>query len=276
MSNITVQVLQTGTVEVAPGLPFKTTNNPLAAVLGSKNKRIALPVSAYLVKSPHGTLLFDTGWGKAIRGNQREYLHWPNNVPNHGVLPKGQDITTLLAGAGVAPHDIDVILFSHLDLDHASGLLEIAGPGIDGAKRVMVSREEWEAAESSHVRYVKETWQGVDMDVFDFEDTGFGPFGRSLDLYGDGMLIAVWLPGHTAGSTGLVVTDPESGHYLILTGDCGYARKSWRQMIEPGLAIDREKLHTSLAWLHDRAADPHCIDALACHDRDVVPCVIDV
>ncbi len=267
-----IHVLQTGGVSVAPGLPFKTTRNPLAALgLGPRKNRIRLPVSIYLVQGPHGNLLFDTGWGTAIRGNQRAYLHFPNNVPNTGDLPQGQEITTLLAGCGVAPADIDTILFSHLDLDHTSGLHEVGA-----AKRILCSREEYDAAMRSHVRYVKEMWAGERLETFEFAETGFGPFGRSLDLYGDGMLQAVWLPGHTAGSTGLVVTDPASGRFVILAGDCGYAHKSWEQMIQPGLAVDRAKLQTSLKWLHDQAKDPKCIDILACHDAEVKPQVIAV
>ena len=277
MAKATVHVLQTGRVQVAPNLPFKTSGNPLAVYgLGPKDDRIWLPVSVYLVQTPHGNLLFDTGWGTAIRGDQRAYLHFPNYVPNTGDLPQGQDLRTLLAGCGVAPDDLDDILFSHLDLDHASGLHEVAGPGKAGAKRVMASRKEWKAAQASHVRYVKEMWAGVDVQPLDFDETGFGPFGRSKDLYGDGMLTAVWLPGHTAGSTGLVIRNPESERYLVLAGDCGYGHKSWEQMIQPGLAVSRRKLHASLAWLHDRALDPQCIAILACHDTAVSPCTIEV
>lgn len=276
MSDTTVQVLQTGRVQVSPRLPFQTGSNQLAVVLCPKRKRIWLPVSVYLVRTSHGNLLFDTGWGTAIRGNQHAYLHFPNYVPNTGELPQGQELVTLLAGCGVAPCDLDVILFSHLDLDHTSGLLEVAGPGIDGAKKVLVCREEWDAAEKSHVRYVHDMWKGVGVTTFEFDDTGFGPFGRSKDLYGDGTLTAVWLPGHTAGSTGLVVRDLQSGHFLILAGDCGYGHQSWEQMVQPGLAVNREQLETSLAWLHEQARDSRCIDVLACHDAGVSPQLIQV
>lgn len=276
MSEIAVHILQTGRVQVSPNLPFKTSGNPLSVVLCPRHDRIWLPVSVYLVTTPHGNLLFDTGWGRAIRGNQHTYLHFPNYIPNTGDLPQGQELDTLLASCGVAPRNLDDILLSHMDLDHTSGLLEVAGSDVDGAHRVLASREEYAAAEASHVRYVKEMWKGVDIESLEFDDSGFGPFGRSKDLYGDGMLVAVWLPGHTAGSTGLIVRNPESGRYLILAGDCGYGHRSWEQMIQPGLAVDRRQLQTSLSWLHDRSNDPDCIDILACHDSGVAPGVIDV
>lgn len=276
MSQISVHILQTGRVQVSPNLPFKTSSNPLSVVLCPKSRRIWLPVSVYVVQTPHVNLLFDTGWGTAIRGDQHAYLHFPNYVPNTGDLPQGQELTTLLAGCGLSPHDIDVILLSHMDLDHTSGLLEVAGPHVDGAKHVIASREEWNAAQASHVRYVKDMWRGVDVEPLDFDETGFGPFGRSKDLYDDGMLTAVWLPGHTAGSTGLVVRDPVSERFVILSGDCGYGHRSWGQMIQPGLAVDRTQMQTSLAWLHDRAQDVGCIDILACHDAGVSPHIIAV
>lgn len=272
MSDITIDVLQTGRVRVAPGLPFRSSRNPLAPLgLGPKARRIWLPVNVYLVRTSHGSLLFDTGWGTGIRGNQRAYLHFPNNVPNYGELPHGQEITTLLAGCHITPSDLDVVMLSHLDLDHASGLHEVGT-----AKRILCSRLEYEAAERSHIRYVKSMWEDESLEPFDFDESALGPFGRSLDLYGDGILTAVWLPGHTVGSTGLIVRNLETDDFVILAGDCGYAHKSWERMIEPGLAVNRGQLKQSLSWLHDQAQDPHCIDILACHDGEVVPQTIYV
>ncbi len=47
-------------------------------------------------------------------------------------------------------------------------------------------------------------------------------FDESLDLFGDGRLVLVPLPGHTPGSVGLFVT-LDSGRRLFFSGDT-----SWR------------------------------------------------
>lgn len=62
----------------------------------------------------------------------------------------------------------------------------------------------------------------------------------------------------------------------MLTADCGYARRSWEEMIMPGVCINRKQLYDSLLWEKEMAASPDCIDALANHDVDVKPQVIEV
>ena len=60
---ITVHIFHTGSVRVAPALPFGGERcGPLkAAGLLGRRDRLWLPVSAYLIDCPQGRVLFDCG-----------------------------------------------------------------------------------------------------------------------------------------------------------------------------------------------------------------------
>lgn len=58
-----LMIFHTGSVRVDKAIPLRE-RNPLAVtglLRGDKNK-LVLPVSAYLIEHPKGTVLIDTGW----------------------------------------------------------------------------------------------------------------------------------------------------------------------------------------------------------------------
>lgn len=272
MEKIIVNVLHTGTVTVDVALPFKQrTVNPIAytGILRSRKHQVTLPVSAYLIEHPKGLVLVDTGWGKEIRGDQKAYLGNFHYKINKGFLPEGMAVDEQLAARGIRVSDIDCVVLSHLHTDHASGLKLVAG-----AKRILTSREELEGANADKARYVHHMWEGVNLKTFEFADSELGPMRKAYDLFGDGSLLFVWVPGHTKGLVCTMVCN--NGRYLMLNSDCGYSRRSWQEMIMPGVCVNRRQLRDSLLWERDMAASPACIDALANHDADISPCVIEV
>lgn len=267
-----VHVLHTGTVTVDIALPFKqNTLNPIAytGILRRKEHQVTLPVSAYLIEHPKGFVLIDTGWGKEIRGNQKDYLGALHYKINKGVLPEGEAIDEQLLRMGIRTSDLDCVVLTHLHSDHASGLKLVSD-----AKRILTSREELECANADKARYIHHMWEGVNVQTFEFNDSPFGPMKKAYDLYGDGSIVLVWVPGHTKGLVCTLVR--HDGRYLMLTSDCGYARRSWEEMIMPGVCVNRKQLYDSLLWEKQMAASPDCIDALANHDPDVDPCVIEI
>ena len=60
MANIKIHVFHTGEVCVAPDLPFGGDNSnaiKASGILGKKEDRLWLPVSAYLIEHPKGKIL---------------------------------------------------------------------------------------------------------------------------------------------------------------------------------------------------------------------------
>ena len=64
------------------------------------------------------------------------------------------------------------------------------------------------------------------------------------------------------------------GRFALLYSDGGYATRSWREMILPGIASDREQQRRSLAWIREQSLSPECVESIANHDPDIKPHVI--
>lgn len=240
------------------------------------SKRLWLPVSAYLVEHPKGKILVDCGWHREMspdgvfdkRAQIRSLGSRMLYHINQGMIEKGAAIDEQLAKMNVKPEDIDYVILTHLDCDHANGLKLVSG-----AKRILVSREEMEFSKNgsltNRVRYQSKWWEGVDMTLFDWSGTE-GPFHKSYDLFGDGSVVMINIPGHSDGQCAVRITG-EDGHFVLLVGDGGYAVRSWRDMITSGIAEDKGQQRQSLQWIRNESENPLCLETLANHDSDVKP-----
>ena len=177
----------------------------------------------------------------------------------------------LITEMGIKTSDIDAVLLTHLDCDHANGLVQVKD-----AKRFVVAADEVRFASklTNRVRYNKSWWGMVELDEFEWNDDK-GPFGKSYDLLGDGSIQLINIPGHADGLFAVKVV-ADDGRFVLLFSDGGYAAKSWQEMITSGIAADKEKQKTSLAWIREQSLDPMCVESLANHDPDVEPHVIEL
>ena len=87
-------------------------------------------------------------------------------------------------------------------------------------------------------------WDGINFETFDFAETGAGPVGKSFDLFGDGTIELVNIPGHTSGLAAMKISN--GNKFVLLFADGGYAEKSWCEEIPPGTALDENLALKSL------------------------------
>jgi glyoxylase-like metal-dependent hydrolase (beta-lactamase superfamily II) len=130
LGQIALRVLDAGAFMAPASLPI--TNAPplaLAAAL-AKAKLSAdgypLPVHPLLVETAGQRVLIDTGVGSMTAFDAVDTL------------------PAALAAAGIAPEEIDVVLFSHLHFDHSSGAIDAAGKPAFPNARYLVGRTEYE------------------------------------------------------------------------------------------------------------------------------------
>lgn len=279
--SIKIHVLHTGAVCVAPDLPFGGERcNPVKAsgVFRSRKDRLWLPVSTYLVEHPNGLVLVDTGWHRNMspkgvydKKAQIKSLGSPLlYVVNQGKIPLGEAVDEQLSAMNIAPSDLDVVLLTHLDCDHANGLKQVAD-----AKRIMVARDEMSSVKKNivaRIRYQNRWWDGTKIECFDWNGDE-GPFGKSYDLFGDSSITCVNIPGHSDGLFAVKITG-EGGRFAMLYSDGGYATRSWQEMIASGIANDKEQQMRSLAWIREQSLSPLCVESLANHDPSIKPHVI--
>ncbi len=137
-------------------------------------------------------------------------------------------LTAQLATLGYSPSDISTAILSHLHQDHIGGLAELTGSDL------LVSAAEWaELAKPgpelrgflrSHILLPGLKWHQVSLEPTD--DPALAPFTESLDVMGDGSLVLLPTPGHTAGSVSLLIRRA-SRPPLLLAGDLTYGPRSF-------------------------------------------------
>ena len=276
-----IHVLHTGEVRVSPYLPFGGDNCNLLKASGMttpKEEWIWLPVSVYLIEHPKGLILVDTGWHRdmspeGVYDKKAQIKSLGSRVlynVNQGQIPLGEAVDEQLATMGIKPSDLDYVLLTHLDCDHANGLR-----AVKDAKHILVAAEELECArKNGFIRYKKKWWEGVDMQTIEWNGTE-GPAGKSFDLFGDGSIKMINIPGHCDGLCAVKITR-EDGKYVLLFSDGGYATKSWKEMITSGVSLDKEMQRKSLMWIREQSMDANCIESLATHDTDIKPHVIEL
>lgn len=280
MSEIKIHVFHTGEVCVSPNLPFGGDDcNVIKAsgVFEKKEDRLWLPVSAYLIEHPKGKFLVDTGWARDMspqgifdrKAQIRSLGSWVLYKVNQGKVPLGECIDEQLGRMGWKDSDLDAVLLTHLDCDHANGLKQVRG-----AKKFLVSADEVKFAKRHPERYYKGWWKDVNLSPFEWNDSK-GPAGRSYDLLGDGSIQLISIPGHADGLFAVKVINRE-GKFVLLFSDGGYARKSWEEQITSGIAADKQQQKKSLAWIREQSLDPSCVESLANHDPDILPHIIEL
>ncbi len=73
---------------------------------------VTLADSAILVRTPHGNALIETGLGNKLSDKQKKIFR----------LSREWDIPAELDGLGLTRHDIDHVILTHCDFDHAAGI----------------------------------------------------------------------------------------------------------------------------------------------------------
>lgn len=280
MEGIRVHVFHTGEVCVAPDLPFGGDHSnaiKASGIFGRKSDRIWLPVSAYLIEHPKGRFLVDTGWARDMSPNgefdKKAQIQSLGGIllyeVNQGRVPLGECIDEQLAKLDIRDSDLDAVLLTHLDCDHANGLKQVRH-----ARQFLVAADEVRFAAKNKLRYYKGWWEGIPLTQFDWTGTE-GPAGKSYDLLGDGSILLINIPGHADGLFAVKVKNRE-GKFVLLFSDGGYARKSWEEMITSGIAADKAAQKRSLAWIREQSLLPDCVESLANHDPDIQPHVIEL
>lgn len=234
MEKIKIHVLHTGEVRTSPYLPYGNGRSIIKAsgFTTPKSKWIWMPVSVYLIEHPKGLILVDTGWNRDMSPNGEydkkaqikslgSYILY---LINQGKVEKGKAIDEQLNKMGIKASDIDYVLLTHLDCDHANGLKLVKD-----AKNILVSNDELSMLKKQSpvikIRFQKKWWNGTKLKGFNYNDNE-GPFGKAFDLFGDESIKMINIPGHSDGLCAVKIKNSE-GKYVLLFSDGGYGEKSW-------------------------------------------------
>lgn len=121
----------------------------------------------------------------------------------------------------------------------------------------------------NRIRYQSKWWKSCKLTGFDWNDNE-GPVNKSYDLFGNGSVEMINIPGHSDGLCAVKVKN-EEGKYVLLISDGGYATKSWKDMITYGVCMDKVSQRKSLEWIRTQSMNENCLESIANHDIAVIP-----
>jgi glyoxylase-like metal-dependent hydrolase (beta-lactamase superfamily II) len=182
---------------------------PPQIALGRKSlRRALLPVMAAAIDHHSaGLILFDSGFGVSMDeadGSVGLLYRW-------ALRPESPPVAESLVRAGLDPARVSWVVVSHLDPDHSGGLAGLPGAG------VILDVAAWESLSERARWWHRLARGGLPGDLAGrvrLIDTSRGP----VDLFGDGSIRAIALPGHAAGQIGLQVAT-SGGSRLMLSAD---------------------------------------------------------
>jgi len=198
--------------------------------LGRGWKRVEVPALFAWVRHPvHGNVLFDTGYSTRFREATRGFPERLYAVATPVKIRPQENACQQLERRGVKPWDVAWILVSHFDPDHIGGLRDFP------CARVVCLARAWEAVagkrgvEALAARLLPgllpEDLTARLLLLPDPAGPPIGPFEASLDLFGDGSVRLVSLPGHAPGMMGAFVQTQEAGS-LFLCADAVWTRRA--------------------------------------------------
>jgi glyoxylase-like metal-dependent hydrolase (beta-lactamase superfamily II) len=242
-----VSVVSTGSVEIHPEHALGTRKPLYWWLLTSRRWLAPRPINVYVIEHAKGLVLFDTGQDRA---SVTDDSYFPGGLPGivYDRLARfriGADETleAQLAALGYSVADVDTALVSHLHQDHIGGI-----PALATGAQLLVTAAEWAQLAGfspeargflrEHIDIPGARWNRIKFDPT--TDATLAPFTESLDLMGDGSLVLLPTPGHTAGSFSLLIrrrTLPP----LLLVGDLTYEAALLERRQLPGVG-DRDQL----------------------------------
>lgn len=215
-SPISLWRLDCGTIDIADLGVFSDTGQ-------YRGQKKTLASSCYLIRNGDRLLLWDTGLDGALAGQPKD---------RNGSFVK-EKITSQLARIGVKPADVTYVGISHYHYDHTGQVADFP------TATLLTGKGDWDA--------IKERPSASER--FRHWLSGGGrseQLNADKDVFGDGRVVVLKMPGHTEGHQALLVR-LASGPVLI-SGDQYHFTENRRVGGVPSFNVDRANTLAS----HDR------------------------
>ncbi len=247
------------------------------AVGGGRWRRVEFPSLCGLIRhrdpaADAGVTLFDTGYAQHFFDATRRLPARLYRALLPVTLPAQERLPTQLRALGLSPRDVTRVVVSHFHGDHVAGLRDLPNARISVMASAVASLREHTGVDAIRHGFLPDLLP-PDFDarcdaIEDEPAVAIPGLGVGFDLLGDRSLLAVPLPGHTTGHTGLLLTTNDS--QVLLVGDAAWLRGSWQQNRPPArlaraLFGDPVAAEVTLAGLGRLAADNPALVILPSH-----------
>lgn len=178
--------------------------------------------SCYLIRNGDKQMLWDTGFSAELKGRETDM--------GDMVVRLDRTIAEQLAEVGLKPSDIDVVGISHMHGDHTGQASQFP------QARLLIGRADFDQS------------AGKDDPFGQWRSGEGGPItfvvGGKVDVFGDGKVIALHMPGHTPDSLALLVNLPDGP--VLLSGDVYHSTMAREKRGVPPFNTSREQTLESM------------------------------
>lgn len=242
---------------------------------GTWSSRV-FPASVAVIEHPtQGVVLFDTGYSErfftATKSFPNALYRWLTPV----FLDENRTAKSQLARAGIKNKDVRNIILSHFHADHIGAVSDFpqcqyiyqedAFAEVKALRGFSALRKAF--LPSLLPNDFLERSRAVSVEEFKSGPEELEVFGGGVDLFNDGTIWMVQLPGHSEGHTGLFVRADKD---YLLAGDACYVRENFAENA-PSSAITRlifsdfNKYKNSLSKLHQVHTKYSHMHVVPCH-----------
>lgn len=205
--------------------------HPRARAAGLKEALEPIGIYFHVLRHPtHGTFLIDTGVERAWRSA-------PERTAVGGLVRRAMHTERLTVHRALGewlakePAPVKGVFLTHLHLDHVLGMPDLpagtplySGPGEARARAAQNLFVKGSTDRLLEDKGALREWR--------FEPDADGQFAGVLDVFGDGSLWALWVPGHTPGSVAYLARTPHGP--VLFVGDTSHTAWGWEHDVEPG------------------------------------------
>jgi N-acyl homoserine lactone hydrolase len=183
-----------------------------------------IPIVCYLVQTEDGrNILIDSGLPEVIPEEESDFVN-------------GQDVIEQLAGIGLEPEDIDTVISTHYDLDHAG-----RHAAFTKAHYIVQRAHHLDAASNPRFEAIRPEWDQ--------------PLQRIRLVDGDTEVLPglelIETSGHVPGHQSVLVRLPKTGAILLTVDAVPFAEGFTRDQQDDGSNPDAEAIRASTIKLID-------------------------
>lgn len=250
-------------------------------------RAVPFPAGFALIRHPHrGYILFDTGYSQRFVEETRRFPQLLYRMITPVTFKEEDSAVNQLKRLGIDAGEIGFVVLSHFHADHTAGLRDFPHA------RIMYKREAYAAVKKLSPFAAVKAGYLAGLLPEDFEERSSFmedakpcrlpeafPFAGGYDLFGDGSMVAVDLPGHVAGQIGLLLRTTDGEYFLC--ADAVWSSRAFREERRPHAAARiimadarlYEDSFRRLIRLHKdfpqlRIIPSHCGDALRRYGKE--------